>query len=140
MPVKGTKLLEAVKKTTVISTYTTGALVAPAAGHLSVYVDLAAADQHRFLEVANRLEDLINRAREENYRRPAASTTCYYYVYLKDSKAGIVFTTTSTAVVEGMVAIGIHADVRSGSRGSILLDSCWKGIIEWLGEQDRLTV
>jgi len=137
MPVKGTKLLEAAKKITAISTYTTALPVAPAAGHISVYVDLAAADQHREVEVSSRLKDLINRAREEDYRRPAG-TTCYWRVPLMSGPKDIVFTTTNTTIAVGMVAIGVNASVLTGGFGSLLLDVCWQEIIEWLHEQDRL--
>ena len=140
MPVKGTKALEAVKKSTVISTYTTALPVAPAVGHIAVYVDLAAADQHQKMETINALKELIDRAREENYRRPSGSTTCYYYVGAGPGrKSQITFTTTSTEIQEKMVAIGIEASVRSGSKGSLLLDTCWKEIIDWMSEQGRLT-
>lgn len=140
MPVKGTKVLQAVKSTTVISTFVTGAPVAPADVHLSVYVDLASAGQHRYLEVKERLKELINRAREENYRRPAGAVAGYYYTYLNKGKSGITFTTLATDIVEGMVAIGIGATVRNESKGSIILDACWTEIIDWMSEQHRLTV
>jgi len=139
MPVKGTKSLEAGKLTTVISTYTTELPVFPASDHLSIYVDLAAEDQHREVEVRERLKDLINRAREEDYRRPSSGTS-YYYMPIAGARSSILFTTTSTLVVEGMVAIGIAGDVRGGGKGSIILDACWKEITDWLAENDRLTV
>ena len=139
MPVKATKLLEAVKGTTVLSTYVTGAPVAPAAGTLAVYVDLAAADQHREVEVIGKLTNLIDRARELNYSRPSV-TTQYYRMPLNGSKDSIVATTLSTAIVEGDIAIGIEGSVIGGSRGSILLDSCFEQIIDWMSEQGRLTV
>lgn len=139
MPVKGTKLLEAVKGSTVISTYVTALPVAPAAGTLAVYVDLAVADQHRGVEVSDRLSTLIDRAREINYNRPTA-TTIYLRMPLNGGKDSIVVTTLSTDIVEGDVAIGINTAIISGNRGSILLDSCFGQIIDWMGEQDRLTV
>lgn len=230
MPVKGTKVLEAVKGSTVISTYVTGSPVAPAAGTLAVYVDLAASDQHRKMEVAERVGELIDRAREENYDRDTGSTTLYYFTRLRDGKGGIQkttdpsslilnyepvdgtvidfvdggggddtiidstdgfleagflagqsitvtgstsndgiyvptavtastmtfatgtlvateegingvdFTADIKAIAEGDVAIGINTGVLSGNRGSLLLDSCFQQIIDWLMEQDRLTV
>ena len=139
MPVKFTKAIEAVKKTTVLSTYVTALPVAPASGHLAAYVDLAAADQHRDLEVVARLAELINRAREEDYRRPS-STTCYYYTTLVNGKSRITFTLTSTDIVEGAVAIGIEGTVRGGTKGSMIMDSCWNEMIAWANEQYRLTV
>lgn len=139
MPVKGTKALEAVKGTTVITTYVTGAPVAPAAGTLAVYVDLAAADQHRQVEVLNRLRMLVDRAREVNYKRPLV-TTLYFRMPLDGGKNSIEDTTTSTEVVEGDVALGINTAVLSDSRGSLLIDSCFQQIIDWMSEQDRLTV
>ena len=230
MPVKGTKALEATKGSTVITTYTTEVPVAPAAGTLAIYVDLAAEDQHRQMEVAERLGELIDRAREENYDRDTGSTTLYYFTRLRDGKAGIqrtidpsslvleyepvdgtvinfvdggglddtitddtasflsegfvagedvvitgstsndgtysptivtastmtfatgtlvateegingvTFTSTIKAISEGDVAIGINTEVLSGNRGSLLLDSCFQQIIDWMSEQDRLTV
>jgi len=139
MPVKSTKLLEAVKGTTVISTYVTGAPVAPAAGTLAVYVDLAATDQHRAVEVAGKLTNLIDRAREAGFNRPSV-TTQYYRMPIDGGKDSIVATTTSTDIVEGDVAIGIEGSVLAGGRGSILLDSCFRQLIDWMSEQDRLTV
>lgn len=139
MPVKGTKALEAVKGTTAITTYVSGAPVAPAAGTLAVYVDLAAADQHREVEVGNRLRDLVNRARENEYGGRVA-TTLYYRMPIDGSRSSIVSTTLSTDIVEGDVAIGIEASVRAGAHGSVLLDSCFQQIVDYMAEQDRLTV
>lgn len=140
MPVKGTKALDAVKKTTVITTYVTALPVAPAAGHLSVYVDQAVASQHREMEVGVRLKELIDRAREENYNRPTAVTTVYYVMNIDAGKDSIRTTTVSTTIVAGDIAIGINTTVLSGSRGSALIDVAFKEIIDWLGEQGRLTV
>jgi hypothetical protein len=139
MPVKSTKLLGGAKHGTVLATYTTGAAVAPATGHLSAYVDLAVTDQHREVEVSERLKDLINRAREEDYRRPS-STTCYYYMALNGSRASILFSTNRLLILEGMVAIGIEGSIRGGGKGSLLFDSCWKEMLDWANEQGRLTV
>ena len=133
MPYKGTKALEAVKPTTVISTYTTGVPIAPAAGHLSIYIDLVDTILYRKLEILNRIRELVNRAREENYRRPAG-TTCYYIVNLDLDKSQIIFTTTLLDISNGEVAIGIHADVLTGSRGSVLLDACFKEIMQVVQE------
>ncbi len=135
MPVKGTKALEAVKKTTVVTDYTTGAPVAPAAGTLAVYIDLAAADQHRAVEIANKLRSLVDRAREANYGKSTAAAL-YYRVELNGSKESIEETATSTDIVEGDVAIGISATVRSGKSGSILFDSCLTQIVEYMAEQE----
>ncbi len=132
--VKGTKALEAVKSTTVVTTYTSGAPVAPAAGHLSVYFDLATADEHRALEISNKLRTLIDRAREINYGKPTAAAY-YLRVPLDGTKNSIVATSTSTDIVQGDVAIGISATVRSGESGSILFDSCFQQIMDKMWEQ-----
>lgn len=132
--VKGTKALEAVKQTTVVTTYTSGAPVAPAAGTLAVYFDLATADEHRGLEISNKLQTLIDRARELNYSKPTAAAI-YLRCPLNGSKADIEVTTTSTDIVAGDVAIGISATVRSGESGSILFDSCFKQIMDKMWEQ-----
>lgn len=132
--VKGTKLLEAVKTTTLVTAYTSGAPVAPAAGTLAVYVDLATADAHRHLEIVTKLRTLIDRAREIDYNKPTA-TALYLRCPINGSKEDIVVTTTSTAIVAGDVAIGISATVRSGENGSVLLDSCFQQIIDRMREQ-----
>lgn len=230
MPVQGTKLLEAVKGATVISTYVSGTPIAPAAGALAVYVDLAVEDRHREVEVIERLGNLIDRAREENYDRASGVDTLYYFMRLRDGKEGIqktidpsslvleyeppdgtvidfvdglleddtitdstagflvegfeagkdvvvtgstsndgtytptavtagtmtfatgtlaatepgingvTFTSTIKAISEGDVAIGINTSILSGNRGSMLIDSCFQQIIDWMAEQHRLTV
>ena len=89
MPVKGTKLLEGLKKSTVIATYTTEIPVAPAAGHVSVFADLASGDRHRHVEVTARMKELMAFAREDNYSRPLTADT-FYLVPLKGSKNDIV--------------------------------------------------
>lgn len=132
--VKGTKALEAVKSTTVVTVYTSGAPVAPAAGTLAVYFDFATADEHRAVEMANKLKTLIDRARELNYSKPTAAAI-YLRCPLNGSKADIEVTTLSTAIVTGDVAIGISATVRSGESGSILFDSCFQQIIDKMFEQ-----
>lgn len=139
MPVKITKSLTQSKHEALITTYVTGAPVAPVAGHVAVYVDLAAGDQHRGVEVQARLKELADAAREQDYDRPG-STTTYWRLDIDEVKADIVKTTTSTSIVEGMVAIGVEGTVISGSRGSIIIDAALKEIIEWANEQDRLTV
>lgn len=132
--VKGTKALEAVKSTTVVTTYTSGAPVAPVAGTLAVYLDLATADEHRAVEIANKLRNLIDRAREINYGKPTAAAY-YLRVPLNGTKDSIEATATSTEIVQGDVAIGISASVRSGESGSILFDSCFQQIIDKMFEQ-----
>jgi hypothetical protein len=132
--VKATKALESVKQTTVITTYTSGAPVAPAAGTLAVYFDLASADEHRAVEMANKLKTLIDRAREINYGKPTA-TAYYLRCPLNGSKSSIVLTTDATDIVTGDVAIGVSATVRSGKSGSILFDSCFQQIIDRMFEQ-----
>lgn len=138
MPIKGTKALEAVKSTTVVTTYTTEEAVAPAAGHLAVYIDVAAADAHRRLEIWNKLKTLMDRAREINYGKPTAAAY-YLRVPIDGSKASIALTATRTLIVEGDVALGISASVRSGDSGSILFDSCFEQIIDKMFEQDLKT-
>ena len=132
--VKGTKALESVKQDTVVTLYTSGAPVAPAAGTLAVYFDLADADEHRAVEIANKLKTLIDRARELNYSKPTAAAI-YLRCPLNGSKSSIEVTTTSTDIVAGDVAIGISATVRSGESGSILFDSCFQQIIDRMWEQ-----
>ena len=138
MPVKGEKALNASKHTTAITTYTTGAPVSPAASSLAIYVDLAATDQHRIVEVYERLKDLMNRAMEENYRRPG-SGTFYYYMPIDGARADITYTLVSTEIVEGNVAIGMSGNVKGGGRGSLIINACWKEIRDWMMEQERLT-
>lgn len=132
--VKGSKLLEDVKGNTVVTTYTSGSPVAPAAGTLAVYFDLADADEHRAVEIANRLKELISRARELNYSKPTAAAI-YLRCPLNGSKHDIEVTTDSTDIVLHDVAIGISATVRSGESGSILFDSCFQQIIDKMWEQ-----
>lgn len=127
--IKGTKALEAVKQDTVVTTYTSGAPVAPAAGTLAVYFDLATADEHRGLEISTKLKTLIDRARELNYSKPTAAAI-YLRCPLNGSKSSIEVTTDATDIVAGDVAIGISATVRSGDSGSILFDSCFQQIME----------
>lgn len=132
--IKGTKALEAVKPTTAVTSFTSGAPVAPAAGHLAVYFDLVDGDGHRSVEIYNKLRTLIDRARELNYNKPTA-TALYLRVPLNGGKDAIEVTSTSTDIVPGDVAIGISATVRSGQSGSILFDSCFSQIIDKMFEQ-----
>lgn len=138
MPIKGTKLLEASKITTVISAYTTALPVAPASGHVSVFVDLALTDQHREVEVIERLRNLMEYAREDNYAREVA-TTRYYRMPINGAKNSIVSTTTSTSIAVGMVAIGVNTAVISGNYGSLIIDACFKEVIDWMREQASIT-
>lgn len=138
MPLKATKALEDVKGNTVVSTYLTGAAVAPEVGHLSIYVDLLSEDQHREVEIRERLADLISRAREEDYLRPTVITTVYYRMNLNESRADITSTVLNTDIVEGDVAIGISAEVVVGGRGSLLIDSCFREIVDFMGETNQL--
>lgn len=129
LTIKGTKALEAVKSTTIVTAYTSGSPVAPVAGTLAVYIDLATGNEHRGVEIANKLQTLIDRAREINYEKP---TSAAYYLRcpINGSKHDIEETATSTAIVANDVAIGISATVRAGKNGSILFDECFKQIIE----------
>ena len=138
MPVKGEKALNASKHTTAITTYTTGAPVGPTTSSLAIYVDLAAADQHRIVEVYERLKDLMNRAMEEDYRRPG-SGTFYYYMPINGARADITYTLLGADIVEGTVAIGMSGNVKGGGRGSNIMNTCWKEIRDWMMEQERLT-
>ena len=125
--IKGERGLLAADDTIAVTTYVSGAPVAPASGCLAIYVDTADADDHRLLEISTKLQNLFDRAREINYGKPVA-TTLYLRVPLDGSKAGITETTTSTDIVQGDVAIGINANVISGENGSILFDSCFQRI------------
>lgn len=139
MPVKITKTTTQSKHQAAITTYTTGSPVLPATDHVSIYVDLAVADQHRALEVQNRLKELADYMRENDYGRPTAGTL-FWRMGIEDTKADIVQTGTSSSIVEGMIAIGINSAVRAASFGSTIIDACIKELVEWANEQDRLTV
>ena len=132
--IKGEKALLDVKSKTAVTEYTSGAPVAPTAGCLAVYLDLADSDEHRSLEISTKLQNLFDRARESNYEKPTA-TTLYFRVPLDGSKHSIESTTTSTDIVQGDVAIGISASLRSGANGSLLFDTCFKQIVDKMYEQ-----
>lgn len=138
MPIKGTKSLGASKITTLVTAYTTELAIAPAAGHVSVYIDLADADAHREVEVKERLQNLIDYARERDWGRRINNTTRYYYMFLYGSKTSIVTATDRTDIEEGMVAIGINTAVLSGNRGSIILNTCFKEIMDWMREKGNV--
>jgi hypothetical protein len=127
--VKGEKALLGVKRSTKVTEYTSGAPVAPASGCLAVYADMGDGDEHRSLEILTKLQNLSDRARESDYLKPT-NTTLYFRVPLDGSKHSIESTTDSTDIVQGDVAIGIHASLRSGEGGSILFDSCFKQIFD----------
>jgi len=131
--VKGEKALEAVKQATIITAYTSGAPVAPAAGTLAVYFDLADADEHRAVEIANKLRTLVDRAREIDYNKPTAAAL-YLRCPLNGGKADIEVTIDETDIIAGDVAIGISATIRSGESGSILFDACFQQVIERMFE------
>jgi hypothetical protein len=134
MTIKATKELEGLKTSVTVSSYTSGAPVAPAAGHVSVYVDATGTDQdYRRVEITNNLQMLRDRAREVNYTRPD-STTVYFRVPIGGSKADIEVTTTSTAVVAGDVAIGFSASVLTGNKGSLIIDTCCEQLGDFLRE------
>jgi hypothetical protein len=134
LSIKGEKILQGNKTSVVVTDYVSGAPVAPSAGCLAIYLDLGDDDEHRAVEVEGKLMALINRARESNYLKPTA-TTLYFRVPLNGSKNSIESTTTSTDIVEGDVAIGIEASVRSGAHGSLLFDSCFRQIRDNMWEQ-----
>ena len=138
MAIKAQKLLEAVKKTTVLSTYLTGAAVAPSAGAVAIYVDLVDADAHRFLEIQTKLKTLFDRAREEEYSRPLTADR-FWISPLDGSKSDILSTPTVGLITSGEIAIGIDATVITGDKGSVLLDSCLKQILEHMAENGSIT-
>ncbi len=137
MPIKIEKTLNESKHQTSIGTYVSGAAVAPTTQHVAIYTDIATADQHRLLEVQERLYELADRMREEGYRMPS-SGVIYWVVPLGGPKAAIFTPLLSTDIVEGMVAIGLSGTVRGSGRGSLLFDACIKEMIDWANEQDRL--
>jgi hypothetical protein len=133
-PLKAQKLLEDVKFNTVISSYTTEVLVAPAAGSVAIYIDIAAAKLNRRLEIEERLKDLIDAAREDNYGRPA-TTTIYYTKNLDGSnivkttnplESSVVFAPTDGGSTISFVAdTEIDTILDSGNRfvsSGLLLD------------------
>ena len=137
--VKGERALLGTKRSTKVTSYTSGAAVAPASGCLAVYMDMATGDEHRSLEITNKLQNLFDRARESNYLKPT-NTTVYFRVPLNGSKHDIEHTTDRLDIVQGDMAIGIHASLRSGKSGSTLFDSCFQQIrdamFESYGEVD----
>jgi hypothetical protein len=139
MPVKITKSTTQSKHQAAITNYTSGSPILPATDHISLYIDLAAIDQHRYMEVQNRLKELADYAREEDYGRPSAGTM-FWLIGVNAAKSTIVRTGISGDIIEGKIAIGMNSSVRGSSIGSEIIDACIKELTEWANEQDRLTV
>lgn len=137
MPVKGTKTVDQGYDDVVISTYVSGAAVAPGAGELSVYADLAVTDQHRELEVYEAVKELLDHAREADYDRP--DTVDRFYLYTLATHQ-ITQSNLNTAIVEGMVAIAMDGAVRASGIDSTILDAEWRVVLEKLKDMGRLTV
>jgi hypothetical protein len=122
----------------VMTTYTTGAAVAPASNHVSMYADLDSTETQRRLEFASRMKELISYIREIDYGRRISTATRYFIMTYVTGKKGIVTSTTNTDIGPGEIAIGIHTSVVAGSRGSLLLDVTFKRMLQYLKEKTDL--
>ena len=131
----GQRTLLGVKGSATIFGYASGAAAAPAADTIRIYVDMADGQEHRWLEVRNKVFQLMDRAREDNYGRPVV-TTRYYRAPIGGGKDAIESTTDPLDIVSGDVAIGIDTSLISADYGSVLFDSGFKQLFEFLQEWD----
>lgn len=131
----GQRTLLGVKGSATVFGFVSGAATAPAADSIRIYIDLADGQEHRWLEVRNKVLQLMDRAREDNYGRPVA-TTRYYRTPLDGGKDAIESTTNPLLIVSGDVAIGINTSLISANYGSLLFDSGFKQLFEFLQEWD----
>lgn len=132
MPFKTTKAVDGTKISSVTSSYVTGAPVGVAAGHVAIYVDVTTNQEYRGVEIDSRIQELASRAREQNYGRPAAVAT-YYSMPVAGGKGQITKGDVSV-VVDGVIAIGIGADVQSANVGSGRMDACITQLAEYAKE------
>lgn len=139
MPVKGTKDFDQSKHETVVTTFVSGTPIAPAAGHVSVYTDLASTFVPG-VTVESRLNELIDRARESAFGGPTAADIYFHTPVVLGGKHNILVTTDPLDIVSGHVGIGISSAVRSAGPSTLMIMTSLKEIIQWMGETGHLVV
>lgn len=126
------------KDAIVFSTPATTAVVAPAANSIAIVTMLAAADDHRYLEVQQRVRECMQFLRQKNFFEGTA-TDLLVRVPLGRTKAGIVSSTTFADIVTGDVAITIDAALRNPGAKNYVLNA-FEQTLDFMNEKVRLTV
>lgn len=133
MPYKVTRALSERKEDTAISSYVTASPVAPAAGHISIYVDLAADQMYREKEIHARIKDLRDALRDKNYARPETGDT-YATMPIHGGKGNVTIGTLITPVADGTISIGIDAAIQAANKPSQFIDACIGEMLDYFRE------
>lgn len=140
MAVQATRLVVplAKKEAIVFSTPVTALVPAPAANSISIVTILAAADQHRELEIQMRVKELMDHLREKDFFN-GTSTDIFVAMKITESKVSIRSSTTFTGIVTGDIALTLDAVLRNpGSKIWVL--SAFKQTLDFMNEKARLAV
>ena len=140
MPVQATRVVVPLqtKEAIVFTTPVTALVPAPGANSISVVTLLAAADQHRKLEIIQRVHELLNHLLEKNYFNDT-STDIFVAMKIFEAKAVIRNSTVFTEIVTGDLAITVDALLRDPGAKNWITNAI-EQTLDRMRELDRLAV
>lgn len=139
MGIKAINTMSGKKSAPTITTFVSGSPVAVGNSEIGIYTDIPAANQHRYLEICNQIERLLDWARERKYEFPTV-TTRYYYSTIDAAKSNISTGTAVASINSGKVAIGIGTTLLSSRRWSMEMTNRFTEMLDYLRENRRLVV
>ena len=140
MPVQATRVVVPLqtKEAIVFTTPVTALVPAPGPNSISVVTLLAAADQHRKLEIIQRVHELLNHLLEKNYFNDT-STDIFVAMKIFEAKAVIRNSTVFTEIVTGDLAITVDALLRDPGAKNWITNAI-EQTLDRMRELDRLAV
>ena len=127
------------KKEDIVFTVPVTALVpAPGANSISIVTLLDTTDQHRRLEIIQRVRELLNHLLEKNYFNDTA-TDIFVAMTIFQSKVNIRNSETFIEIVDGDIAITVDAALRNPGAKNWITNAV-EQTLDRMRELDRLAV
>ncbi len=124
------------KESIVFTSPATGAVPAPGANAISIVTLLAPADEHRKLEIIQRVHELLNHLLEKNYFNNTA-TDIFVAMKIFESKAVIRNSEIFTEIVTGDLAITVDSVLRNPGAKNWITNAV-EQTLDRMRELDRL--